>query len=217
MTDFLVVVKALSEFNKKDIDQGKTPQDIYKICSCIRNTFCLSYFIRKTNNFYLFIEQNQIIIKFVGKTLRYLGPDERSQSLLLAKALKIKNHNIGKRNGEWIKSTPGILVTQITDRHNILEFLVNLDNKFIIIFDNKENSNIFLDIEPEILKKIDNSLLIFTINELNDKDIELNQYMRNYKNLFKYTLPKIKTVEDKILYVNFQIDRFKLWNNNEEL
>jgi len=97
LANFLLIIEEIIDFTKKDIDKGYTPPLIYKICSCIREAFCLSYAIRKNNNLYLYFQKEKILIKFEGSRLRYLGPDERSQALLLKKAFE-KNISKSKLN-----------------------------------------------------------------------------------------------------------------------
>ncbi|MFX1531798.1 MAG: hypothetical protein ACFFBC_11850, partial [Promethearchaeota archaeon] len=87
MVNFLLLFEKIIEYTKKQINKGLTPQKIYELCSCIRETFCLSYSIRKNNNLYLYFQEENLLLSFIGKKLRYLGPDERSQALLLLKAL----------------------------------------------------------------------------------------------------------------------------------
>ena len=87
MVNFLIYISKITPFSKKDVDEGNTPPDIYKLCVSIREAFCISYYIRKENNLYFYIEEKHILIKFIGNELRYLGSDERSQALLLSKVL----------------------------------------------------------------------------------------------------------------------------------
>ena len=82
LANFLLIIEELINYTKEDIDKGHTPLYIYALCSCIRETFCLSYAIRKNNTLYLYFQEEKILIKFEGSNLRYLGPDDRSQSLL---------------------------------------------------------------------------------------------------------------------------------------
>ena len=53
LVNYLLLIEDIPYFTKEDVDEGLTPLDVYKICSCIRETFCLSYSIRKQNNLYL--------------------------------------------------------------------------------------------------------------------------------------------------------------------
>ena len=108
MVNFLLLFEKIINYSKKDIDKGKTPLNVYKICSCIRETFCLSYAIRKDNVLYLYFQKEHVLIKFEGQTLRFLGPDERSQAILIKKALNKIYEKFDNENNKWVKSTPGI-------------------------------------------------------------------------------------------------------------
>ena len=210
MTDFLIIVENLKKFNKLDVDQGKIPQDVHKICSCIRNTFCLSYSIRKRNNIYLYFLNNQLIIKFDGNKLKYLGPDERSQSLLLNKALSLSNERISKDQYDWIESTPGIFIKKLSSNQTLKHYIDSLTLYGVIIFfQNFDFIPNFLDKTMNVMNKLEESLFIFTSVAHDIKKINVPQLLSTYKNAIPYKLPILKSIEDKILYINFQIDRFK--------
>ena len=113
LVNFILLIKELTFFTKKDVDRGRTPLDVYILCSSIRETFCLSYSIRKNNNLFLFFQKRCILVKLNGDKLRYLGPDERSQALLLEKALVKGNEEKNILNKDWKKSTPGIYVRKV--------------------------------------------------------------------------------------------------------
>ncbi|MHA1764008.1 MAG: hypothetical protein ACTSYC_09685, partial [Promethearchaeota archaeon] len=87
MVNFLLIIKRIAPFTKKDIDKGNTPLEIYDLCTCIKETFCLSYAIRKLNDLYLYFIEESLFLKFHGGELKYLGSDERSQAILLLKAI----------------------------------------------------------------------------------------------------------------------------------
>ncbi|MEJ2294529.1 MAG: hypothetical protein P8Y23_07135 [Candidatus Lokiarchaeota archaeon] len=214
MTQFLLIVEDISKYSKSEINEGKTPSDVYTICSCIRNVFCLSYSIRKQNIFFIYIIKNNLMIKFEGITLKYLGPDERSQSLLLNKALnRLDEKIIIENNNNWLQSTPGIFIKKLTSDQNVMNFFNSLNNEMIIFFNGE---NLVLDnigtIPDKLYAKLENCLLIFTLNIFEAENINFLRNLTNYKNILSYKLPNIKSVQDKILYINFQIDRFKKKN-----
>ncbi len=120
LVNILILIEKISKFTKSNIDKGKTPLDIYNLCSIIRESFCCSYSIRKDNNLYIYINSIHILIKFEGNSLRYLGSDERSQALLLNKALD-KINEAEKINFQGMqKSTPGIFVKRLLNGESIL-------------------------------------------------------------------------------------------------
>jgi len=211
LVNFLLLIENNINYTKKIIDSGQTPQIVYELCSCIRETFCLSYSIRKTNFLYLFFQKENTLIKFEGTKLRYLGPDERSQALLLEKALNKVKKEINIKNDIWIKSTPGIYVRKFFDTSSFIDFYRSIAlGKSIILTDNSyilEENVEELNINNESIKIIENDFFIipiYTITTNNSGTIELFKEVKNIKLL---SLSKIKKVENKILYVNFRKDR----------
>ncbi len=220
MVDLLLFHETIPDYNKGDIDKGATPPEIYKICSCIRETFCLSYGIRKINNLYLFIQEKNVLIKFMGKKLRYLGPDERSQALLLSKALEKARHSSNQNNENWIESTPGIHVRNLNSSNSFHLFLKSINSSRltficdpITIYDINFLYHMFD--YPKIkkfrqLKNLKDSFYIFP----RSNQILIN-FLKSLVHIFPSMLEfitlvplnKINSLEEKILYVNFQIDQ----------
>lgn len=190
---FLILIETISSFNKKAIDEGNTPLDIYKLCSCLREVFCLSYSIRKENGIYIAINQNLLIIKLSGKYLRYLGPDERSQAILLLKALEIQE---AIPYNKWINSTPGIFIKKTINLDQFLTSIQEIGEKFFLIED--INSN---------LRK--NTNYTFTHQDviILDESREKNLALHNLGELERIHLPKTFSLENKILYINYQLDQ----------
>ncbi len=223
MVDFLLLTERTINYSKKDIDEGNTPPEIYSICACIRETFCISYDIRKNNNLYIFYLDKKILIKFKGKKLRYLGPDERSQALLLQKALDkaIQNNILIKE--KYIESTPGIYFKKFK---NINSFIIDLNSKnleSITLVFNSIFPFMFTFIthmyEIPIIKEFE------SLNDINNRSYILSPDLNStgimigflkplvqifpsiLENIAIISLKKINAIEDKILYINFQIDK----------
>ena len=220
LADFLLYYETIQDYDKNHIDKGATPSIIYKICSCIRETFCLSYGIRKNNNLYIFIQVKKVLIKFIGNELRYLGPDERSQSLLLNKALEKARDKSNIKSDDWTESTPGIQVRNLYDINSFLLFLNSLNSQRLIFICDP----IYLYEMPflyhmfdlpkikkfEQLKHFKESFYFFPSNNQ-----VLSEFLKSLVHIYPsmlelvtlVPLKKIKVVEDKILYVDFQIDQ----------
>ena len=224
MVNFLLLIANIIDFTKNDIDKGNTPTEIYKICSSIRTTFCLSYNIRKNNTLFLYFQENKVLVKFEGNQLRYLGPDERSQALLLKKALNKIDHYKTLNNIDWIKSTPGIYVRMFLNDHSFILWLKSLNLKHIVCISNS-NSNLIFEFPflahtydfPKIksFSNLENLFEIFFIISINSQDNSLLiKFLRSLVKVFPSMLEhitliplnKITAIEDKILYINFQID-----------
>lgn len=211
MTQFLLYVENISKFSKSDIDEGKIPPDVNTICLCIKNVFCLSYSIRKNNILFIYVINHNFMIKFEGKTLRYLGPDVRSQSLLLIKALnRFDEKIIFENKNNWIQSTPGIFIKKLHSDQNIINVFKSLNNEMIFFFNEDYlNPDNIGTIPDKLYIKLENYILIFPLNVFKTENLNFLRHLTNYKNTLSYKLPYIKSVQDKILYINFQIDRFK--------
>jgi len=205
--DFLIFVEGVSKYTKSDIDKGKTPLDVYTLCAIIRESFCISYTIRKYNNFYLYIETDHLLLKIEGKSVRYLGSDERSQALLLLRAFMAIETNENYNDRDWIRSTPGIYVKKLPNSSLILE---NLNGSF-------NDKRLFItDITQEIFKEnikyrenIDeNSSLcyLFSFSQESTPFLKFLQKINEECSLKTIDLSKIRGIENKILYINFLYD-----------
>lgn len=205
--DFLIFVECVSEYSKGDIDKGRSPVDVFKLCAIIRESFCISYQIRKNNNLYLYIETNHLFIKIEGKTLRYLGSDERSQALLLLKALTKIENNENCNGREWTRSTPGIYVKKLLSSELIIKNINKIfgDNKIFIT-----------DISQEIFKENfiyrenaceDSShCYIFSFSQDSIPLLNFLHKVNEECSLKNIDLSKIRGIENKILYINFLDD-----------
>jgi hypothetical protein len=204
-------LEKIINYSKNDIDKGKTPLKIYRICSCIRETFCLSYAIRKENILYLYFQNECILIKFEGKKLRFLGPDERSQALLLKKCLDNTCKNFNRMDIRWIESTPGIYSKKFSKNSEFIEFFTTISyGKTNLIINNYHDSGENpklqnLNEELELINELDFFIIpTYNFQENNRSIIELFKELKTIKMI---SLPMIKSTEDKILYINFRKDQ----------
>jgi len=211
LVNFLIFVSKITPFSKKDVDEGNTPPDIYKLCVSIREAFCISYYIRKENNLFFYIKQDQIFIKFIGNELRYLGSDERSQALLFSKVLN--NINQTEEKG-WIRSTPGIYAKKFKDNEEFLNSL-NSDENLPLTFILEED---FARKTPKVIelnqiKSLNDQLFLIPSCSNDNKDlVEIaekftQKFPKELDSINLISFNKVKTLGDKILYVNFQIDQ----------
>lgn len=219
MVDILLIIKTVINYTKKDIDKGNTPPEIYKICSCIRETFCLSYAIRKENNLWIYFQKENSLIELNGSKLRFLGSDERSQALLLMKAIDLIKSSISYN---WKKSTPGIFIRifeKDTDffsyiNSNMLKEIVFFPNQNVLKFLSfeKKNENRIKMVNIKDLKKIEEKLFIMSLNTesddflnfLNNNKIDIDHKLSKKIKIGKINI--VEGVENKILYLNYLID-----------
>ncbi len=211
LVNFLLLEEKIIEYNKDIIDKGTTPQKIYELCSCIRETFCISYSIRKDNNLFLYFQKEHTLVSFIGKDLRYLGPDERSQALLLEKAL-----NLSKRIGINLidrrkQSTPGIYISRFFDNLSFLRYLKSLLMKNVYLITNHEefikNDKDFDANYLTVESFLDDVLFILPNYEKSNNGSKIDFQFKEMKNIKSFSLSKIKQVENKILYINYRKDR----------
>lgn len=213
LVNFLILSKKLTKYNKKDIDQGKTPPDIYTLCSCIREIFCLSYALRKNNNLYLYFFENHLGIKLVGRKLRYLGSDERSQALLLNKAIRKFEE---KKDKHWVQSTPGIYVNYFLSNKLMLEQIIPFQlNPEIWIFDLEQRVSQIREMGPQNIpfNSTEDNLYIliprFDIRKENPHFIELLN-IKNNSQVSSLNIPNLNKPQDRLLYVNFCLDSVEM-------
>ncbi|MFX0175007.1 MAG: hypothetical protein ACFE85_02100 [Candidatus Hodarchaeota archaeon] len=212
MVNFLLLIKNISSYSKKNIDQGDTPLDIYKLCSCIRETFCLSYSIRKENNLYLLFQDQKILIKFNGNRLKFLSSDERSQALLLYKALIKSSEIIEIQN--WHKSTPGIFVRKFQDLNDIIKLLQLSGMKSVLLVKNfNETDDFGENIEFNVIDDPFNSIYLIP---LNDFPYRLMKILKEKAKVKFLKLTKIKSIENIILYINYKIDQIQKNQNHSK-
>ncbi len=213
LANFVLIIEKIINFNKKDIDKGKTPPSIYRICSSIRETFCLSYAIRKDYNLYLYFHEEKVLIEFKGAQLRYLSSDERSQALLLEKAFIKAKQILNLEYANRSKSTPGIFERKFPDNSSFINYLKIIDSFkpiFIIDYCNKNAAVKELFIKTEKFENINNLndyTYILPIYNIFVKNFEFFKLFKDLEEIIFISLLRIKLLEDKILYVNFQIDR----------
>jgi len=211
LVNFLLLIEKIIDYHKTDIDKGQTPLNIYEICSCIRETFCLSYSFRKNNNLYLYFQEEHILVSLFGNELRYLGPDERSQALLLEKALNTAKGLIKLGKNGKKKSTPGIYITKFSDD---LTFIVHLSlivkgTNYILL---KQNESLTDDVEELSLDGgfemiDDNYFFTIPVSPIFRKTDKFLPLIKEMKNIKFFSLSKIKQIENKILYINFRKDQ----------
>ncbi len=217
MVNFLILIEKFPKFSKSDIDIGKTPIYVYNLCSIIRESFCLSYSIRKNNNLYLYFESLQLLIKYDGKKLRFLGSDERSQAILLNKALEKINGDEKVKTREWENSTPGIFVKRLPNSSSILENINNILHNKIVFIAEFENKDIYPDIvNLNDLDDMNEFSYILPYSQNSQSSLRFLQVIKENYNLKYINLSNIKGIENKILYINFRIDQSTKLNKEIE-
>lgn len=210
MVNFLLLINHLEKYSKQDINRGKTPESIYTICCAIRESFCLSYNIRKENTLFVYFEVDHILLKLLGRKLRYLGPDERSQAILINKALQLIYKKTSKKDSGWIPSTPGFYIRKFPSHesfHSYFETIASggpfliLEKSLKGIFDESlERKNL------KTLKQYDSPFFIIVCGEPNAHFFFLQNLYEALSSLNFIRLPNIPLCFEKILFLNYVID-----------
>ena len=169
-----------------------------------KRSFLLSYSIRKDNNLYLYFQEENLLLSFIGKELRYLGPDERSQALLLLKALEKGISIIPRAETRMIKSTPGIYCIKFLDETSLYNYLnTEIEGNFYFLINNTK----LIKNETELEIKGEKNLYIIPTFTLLPEKLEFILGFRDMKKINFLSLSKIKSIENKILYINFRKDQ----------
>jgi hypothetical protein len=211
LINFLLLIEKIINYSKNDIDKGTTPLEIYGICSCIREAFCLSYNIRKDNVLYLYFQKEHILIKFEGQTMRFLGPDERSQALLLKKVLNKIYGKTADKNNEWTTSTPGIFGKKFSENIELFEFLTSIsygtNNLIIDDYKNLVRNTKVLNFDKYLSPINELDFFIIPTYKIQDGINNILELFKKLKNIRIISLSMIKPISDKILYINFRKDQ----------
>lgn len=198
----MLITNNIPNYTKQDIDCGETPKLVVKVCLSLKAAFFLSYKIRKNVNFFIYIVKRRVLLKYEGLSLKYLGPDERSQSLLLEKALNEAMKL--SQNSPLIKSTPGITLKQ----RDLTEFLADFQCPIILNSSksiNIENNELFTDIGE--FDGIETPLFIYFLNYKNSEIFSIFNKTQRYLFLRKKNeRERVFSCADTILYINHYYD-----------
>ena len=110
MRQFLVVghdAPTAPEFSLDDLAGGAGRLDV--LCRCVTSAFFLSHSIRETVRIHLVLG-DEFTVRFDGRTIRRLNPDERSTAALIRTALETRDDAIGHIPAE---STPGVTIRRM--------------------------------------------------------------------------------------------------------
>ena len=118
MREFIVVghkARTDGNFNLNDLPGSGGRMDI--LCRCVNSALFLSHDLRRDVVIYLVLlgePDTPRIVKFEGKNVRYLNPDERSSGSLIKKALE------KRAIPRWRESTAGVWI-RLGDLADLLE------------------------------------------------------------------------------------------------
>jgi tRNA pseudouridine-54 N-methylase len=100
-------MEELPKFNRKEIDNGSMNREALILVNSIRSSLFTSFGVRKDVNVIIYPHEPKLrMIRIDGENLRYMGPDERSISILL---LMSRDRLMSGELGDEV-SSPGISV-----------------------------------------------------------------------------------------------------------
>ncbi|MHA1762957.1 MAG: hypothetical protein ACTSYC_04260, partial [Promethearchaeota archaeon] len=157
---------------------------------------------------YLYFIEESLFLKFHGGELKYLGSDERSQAILLLKAISLTPSFLEEKESNWRKSTPGIYVKRVSDFFKEFHMLFD-DMQKLLILKNIQSEEQIIDLEKEfeIITRISsNILIILPFSKVEDKEMNFMKKLKNTPSVKVLKLPFFSRISDKILYINYQWD-----------
>ena len=110
MRQFLIVghdAPTAPEFSLDDLAGGAGRLDV--LCRCVTSALFLSHSIREAVRVHLVLG-DEFTVRFDGRTIRRLNPDERSTAALIRTALENRADAIGHMPAE---STPGVTIRRM--------------------------------------------------------------------------------------------------------
>jgi tRNA (pseudouridine54-N1)-methyltransferase len=130
MRQFVVLghdVPLAADFSLDDLT-GAGRVDV--LCRCVNSSMCLSHAIRKDTRVWLVV-QDEFTVRFDGRDLRNLNPDERSTAALIRGALEERDGAIGHMEAE---SSPGVSIS----RRGLAGILDELDGTVLALHEEGE-------------------------------------------------------------------------------
>ncbi len=180
------------EIGRQEIDRGTLNREALGVVNCVRSSLFTSYGLRRDSNLILCpLDQGGKLIKIEGEKLRYMGPNERSISILLSmSARKLFSNNVTQDE----VSSPGITIF----RKDLLSCIGGKENSFSLY-----RSQEGLDLR--MIKFIERTIFISTLNS----EISLQEIISMFR-LDPSTPLRVRAdyeVEKTILLINNEIDR----------
>jgi tRNA pseudouridine-54 N-methylase len=106
-----------SGIDRQEIDKGTMKRETIAIVNCIRSSLFTSYGLRKDVSVLLYpFDPGESLVKIEGNKLRYMGPDERSISMLLSVPVNkllygdIKDSEVTSPGITVVKETPATMI-----------------------------------------------------------------------------------------------------------
>jgi tRNA pseudouridine-54 N-methylase len=138
------------EMSRQAINEGNLNQDALTAVNCVRSSLFTSYGLRRDSKLIFYQAQSDKLILVEGDKLRYMGPNERSISILLSMSAKKLLSGDLEQNPV---SSPGITII----KNNIIPSIIRQE-KYLLLRQSREG----LDLRT--IKFTENTVLICKLN-----------------------------------------------------
>ena len=160
---FYIELAVQRRLTKKEIDSCDVSLAWAAVCDTIRAIFFLSRSIRKERDLWLFLSDLGMVLVLSGKSIKYLGPDERSMLMLVDKAMIALNiqgsrENDALQGNDWIESTPGVRCKMIASEDDVLQAFAKENDDSVFYFPKftvpEDNAEIGISFPKELPTKV---------------------------------------------------------------
>jgi len=177
---------------RRDIDEGTLSRDAITVVNCVRSSLFTSYGLRRDSKLILYpLARDEKLMMIEGDKLRYMGPNERSISILLSMSAKKLSSADLLQNPE---SSPGIT----TSKKDVVPSLIRQENPLMLC-----QSDEGLDLRT--LKFTENTVFICRVNRELNLERFIHLFENETRNLFR--VKSEDEAEKAILLTNIEIDR----------
>ena len=179
------------EMSRKEINEGNLSRDALTAENCVRSSLFTSYGLRRDSKLIFYQAQSGKLILIEGDKLRYMGPNERSISILLSmSAKKLLSGDLEQNQ----VSSPGITIV----KSDIVQSIIRQGNS-LLLYQSREG----LDLRT--VKFTERTVLMCRLNpEINLESI-INSFGTRTENTLRVKLDD--EAEKAILLTNVEIDR----------
>jgi tRNA pseudouridine-54 N-methylase len=180
------------DIGRQEIDRGTLNREALGIVNCVRSSLFTSYGLRRDSNLILCpLDQVGNFIRIEGEKLRYMGPNERSISILLSmSAKKLFSRNVTQDE----VSSPGITIC----RKGLLSYVRCKENSFSL-YQSQEG------LDLRMIKFTERTIFISALNP----EMGLQEIISMFK-LDPSTPLRVRAhcqAEKTVLLINNEIDR----------
>ena len=177
---------------RREIDEGTLSQDAIAVVNCVRSSLFTSYGLRRDSKLILYpLSRHDKLIMIEGDKLRYMGPNERSISILLSmSAKKLSSADLRQKP----ESSPGITTLE----RSVVSSLIRQEN-CLLLYQSDEG----LDLRT--IKFTENTVFICRLN----RELNLESFIHLFRNETQ-NMCRVKSedeAEKAILLTNIEIDR----------